>query len=304
MPLENRQNKSNVDNKAGKADIAQADNANKDTNSDKGTVAVGRKRRRWPLIVGGIVVILILFSGVGFVTATALEDQDTFCISCHTIPEVTYYNRAYMALDHGDTVPVTDLASAHYHLSQKDGKTPFSCIDCHRGDTGLSDRASAIILGARDALVYVAGREDPTIEKTQISEAWLANAACINCHTDTLLNATGFQNHYHTALPETAALIRNGAQFKLSSDISGLPDANQALQAWTRPIDVALNCTSCHVAHETIANGASNLYIRQKTVNDACVTCHLAAGQGPRDLNGLTTTGTPTPPPSAGSENF
>ncbi len=93
------------------------------------------RRRRWPLILGGALIALILLSGTGFVTATTLEEHDTFCIACHTVPEVTYYNRAYLLLDHPNNT-VSDLATAHYHLSQKDGKTRL------RASTAIVERAT------------------------------------------------------------------------------------------------------------------------------------------------------------------
>jgi len=244
------------------------------------------RRRRWLFILGGLFVLLLVFSGIGFVTATALEDQDNFCISCHTVPEVTYYNRAYISLDHPDQT-VVDLATAHYHLSQQNGKTPFTCIDCHRGDAGLVDRVSAITLGARDAFIYVIGHEDPTIEKTQTAEGWLSNASCIGCHASTLLNVTGFNNHYHTKLMQAAALVVGGAKFAIGGDLTDLPDVNQAVADWTRTVNVALDCTACHVAHKSLPNGTATQFIDTHIEAEGCVICHVAAKQGPQDASEL-----------------
>lgn len=77
--------------------------------------AAKRRRRRWPVYIAVAFLVLIVLGGVGFVTASALEEHDTFCTFCHTIPETTYFNRAYLALDNPqDAIP--DLATAHYHL--------------------------------------------------------------------------------------------------------------------------------------------------------------------------------------------
>jgi len=258
---------------------------------------IPRKRRRWPLILGVLVVLAILFSGVGFVTATALENQDTFCISCHTVPETTYYNRAYISLDNpNNTATVTDLATAHYHLSQANGKTPFACIDCHRGDaSSILDRTAAIALGAKDTGVWVLGRGDPTIEKpADANGIWLTDAACISCHTTTLLNVNGFNNHYHTRLPETAQLAATGKQFVVSGDASQL-NKDRVLSAWTGGVNVSLNCSSCHVAHQTMTNGAASQFVNQPMVLKACQACHIAAGQGPQDLTSASTAPTTTP---------
>src|SRR5579859_2629299 len=130
--------------------------ADSDTaNSDKANTAPGtpqpapRRRRRWPVIVAVGFFVLLILGSVSFVAASALEDQDSFCISCHTVPETTYYNRAYMALDNPNAA-LPDLATAHYLLSQEHGKPAFSCIDCHRGDASLGNRISTIALGGRD----------------------------------------------------------------------------------------------------------------------------------------------------------
>src|SRR5260221_10299133 len=145
-----------------------------------------KRRRRWPVIAGIAFFVLIVLGGSGFVVASALEEHDTFCISCHTVPETTYYNRAQMSLDNA-AAPVTDLATVHYQLYHDHGRPEFECINCHRGDSSLGQRISTLALGARDALIYVSGRENPTLEKTQTAEGWLPNAACVACHTDSLL---------------------------------------------------------------------------------------------------------------------
>lgn len=242
------------------------------------------RRRRWPLMVGGLFVLLILFSGAGFVVASTLEDHDTFCISCHTVPEVTYYNRAYISLDNPNEM-VTDLATAHYHLSQKDGKAAFACIDCHRGDGGLPHRVAAITLGARDSFTFVLGRENPTTEKTETREGWLSNAACVACHIDTLLNVKGLDNHFHTKLPQTADALAKGGKVTYSDAFKGKEDTGKE---WLQPITNApLTCTSCHLAHTTLQNGMTNYFMDSTRRNEACVSCHKVARKGPQDATTL-----------------
>ncbi len=242
------------------------------------------RRRRWPLIVGGLFIVLILFSGVGFVVASTLEDQDTFCISCHTAPEVNYYNRAYMSLDN-PTDTVTDLATAHYHLSQKDGKEAFACINCHRGDGSLGQRVAAIILGGRDSLIYLTGGENPQIEKTETREGWLSNAACVSCHTDVLLNVKGLDNHFHTKLPQVAEALAKGGKVTYSDAFKGKEDT---AKEWIQPVTNApLNCTSCHLAHSTLPNGMTNFFMDNSRRNEACVSCHKVVKKGPQDAAAL-----------------
>src|SRR4051794_17207677 len=106
------------------------------------------KRRRFLPVIAGIVFIVVLGVG-GFITASALEEHDNFCTSCHTVPETTYFNRAYLSLDNPKEV-VTDLATVHYHLAQQDNKPAFSCISCHRGDSTLGNRVATLALAGRD----------------------------------------------------------------------------------------------------------------------------------------------------------
>ena len=61
------------------------------------------------ILLTGIVVALVLIAG-GFGFAASQETLDSFCASCHTQPESTFYQRST------DTQPV-DLAS--YHTDQK-----------------------------------------------------------------------------------------------------------------------------------------------------------------------------------------
>src|ERR1700690_3168187 len=88
------------------------------------------RKRLLTLLVMGFFGLIIL-SGVGFVSASVLEDHDTFCTTCHTAPEVAYYDRAHNALASAQA-PVTDLATVHYTLAQTAGKPEFTCINCHR----------------------------------------------------------------------------------------------------------------------------------------------------------------------------
>lgn len=252
---------------------------------------IARRRKRWPLYIGGAFVVLMLFGGVGFVTASILEEHDSFCISCHTVPETTYFNRAYLAVDN-PTLPVNDLSSAHYHLvtetvtgtSTGDKvavKKAFGCIDCHRGDGSLGHRVSTLVLAGRDAVTYVTGHENPDTEKTDIREAWLPNAACVTCHTETLLNIKGLDNHFHSLLPQAGEALRKGGKLTVSDVLKG---NEGAVREWSHTVDNApLTCTSCHLAHTTITNGKANFYMQTARRNTACVSCHVAAGKGPQD---------------------
>lgn len=239
------------------------------------------RRRRWP-ILAGLAFIAVLILGAGsFVVASALEDHDSFCIACHTVPETTYFNRAYISLDNSSE-PVTDLATAHYHLAQQKNTAAFACINCHRGDASLTQRVSTIALGGRDAVIYVVGREDPTIEKTQTAESWLPNAACVSCHTDTLLRLQGLDNHFHNYLPQAAQALANGGTLTVP-DSSLSAQRDQLLKRGLKTINTTLTCTDCHVAHGSVNSGEKTSFMDVARRNQECVTCHVAAKEGPQN---------------------
>ncbi|HVO41169.1 MAG TPA: hypothetical protein VMT34_01040 [Aggregatilineales bacterium] len=233
----------------------------------------GRPRRRWPVLLAIGILTLVGFSGVGFVTVTALEDHDSFCIACHTVPETTYNNTAQAALD----VPtnVSDLASRHYALYH-DKHENFACIDCHRGDASLSNRVSAILVGARDTDIWVMGKADPSINKPSIRDGWLANAACISCHKATLLTVNGINTHFHNYLPAAGELIAQGNIY-VGTDGAPLPQRRLG-DGGVRSIHTSLTCTDCHRPHETIAKTATIPFLNDVELKTACSTCHRDAG--------------------------
>src|SRR5688572_11712816 len=105
-------------------------------------------------------MILLLVAVIPALAVSRLEEDDQFCIACHTLPEVTYYDRGQRAL--AGEEPYLDLSSAHYGLvARVPAEAPFRCIDCHRGDDGLAHRATALVLGARDGLIFITGQADP-----------------------------------------------------------------------------------------------------------------------------------------------
>src|SRR5262249_40910908 len=153
---------------------------------------------------------------------------------------------------------VTDLATMHYHLVQAKGQS-FACINCHRGDSSLSQRISTLALGGRDAVIFVLGREDPTIEKAQISQSWLTNSACISCHTDTLLRVDGFNNHFHNYLPAAADVLAKGGKITTSDGSNGQNSFGR--RRAFRTVKTSLTCTDCHQAHKSVSNGEATTFM-------------------------------------------
>lgn len=227
---------------------------------------------------------MTISSSVGFVVATSLEEHDTFCIRCHTVPETTYYDRAHGKLG-AQSRGAPDLATAHYELARQHEKPAFSCIACHRGDSSFGHRLATLALGARDALIFVAGRADPTIEKAVVAQAWLPDAACVGCHGDTLLTLAGLNNHFHTSLPQAARVLEGGGTLTVSPPY----EKRRAvlLRAGLKTIDVSITCASCHRGHKTVSGGGNIRFMEAATRNPVCVGCHRAAAQGPQDVDDL-----------------
>ena len=241
------------------------------------------RSRRLVWLGAGAVVLIVLGLG-GFFTASALEEHDSFCISCHTVPEVTYFNRAYISIDNPD-LPVMDLATVHYHAYKVNNKGDFACINCHRGDASLGHRVATLALGGRDALIYITGQENPAIEKSNTKEGWLPNTACTTCHAETLLTLKGLDNHFHTHLPQAKHALASGGKFTVPES---LKDREKSLlEIGLQTVNTTLVCTDCHQAHTAFASGATTFFMDTERRNIACVACHQAAKAGPQDVKNL-----------------
>lgn len=223
--------------------------------------------RRW---LRWVVPLAILAAVLPIPVVSALEENDRFCIGCHTAPEVTYYNRAQSAVA-GET-PLVDLSSAHYAVE------PFRCINCHRGDGGLTHRAATLGLGARDALLFITGQADQSLEKTKVVAPELLSAGCVTCHTDALLIA-GFENHYHNKLPEAYAAWQAGGA------ITAAPGQPGPAPSELERYNTFVSCLDCHKAHHRSPGGELTNHLDiEADVLPACVQCHQEAGEGPLEL--------------------
>lgn len=221
--------------------------------------------RRWfslrSLLVAAVAA-LALFGGF-ILGASKLEEQNAFCTACHTVPEQTYFNRAQQA-QLAENRQIADLASDHFVEDPN-----FRCIDCHRGDQSLSDRAVTFRLGAEDALIFVSGQADPALEKSTAAQPDLLNRACIQCHASDILEP-GFNNHFHNRLLASYTLqTQNG--------VTGLD---------SQKFGTVITCTDCHRTHVHMESGVSRRFLDvEGVVYPACVDCHRQLGHGPLDLN-------------------
>lgn len=227
-------------------------------------------RRLWLRLAGwaaGAVVLLALGTGL---VVSHYEESDPFCASCHTVPEVTYFERAQGAKPSAG--PYVDLSSLHY--GHDNG---FRCIDCHRGDEGVFHRVTALSLGARDTAIWLAGQSDPAIEKTELVVPFLLTGACVKCHAESVLEV-GFNNHFHNMLPDAYQAWKRGGMLTRPVD---LPDAPLELT----PSDTSVLCVDCHRAHIHVEGSERTAYMDLvNNVYPACVRCHEEVGHGPLEL--------------------
>ena len=244
-----------------------------------------RKYKKLPhyfLIVGIVLFVISL------ITASELEERDAFCTSCHRPPEATYFERAHEAIANSNAV--TDLSSFHYADDNQ-----FRCVDCHRGDQSLEQRAQILWLAARDTAVHFFSTSDQTIEKGNVpapnphAESWqgaerysrtpdILNDGCLHCHQDAL-TLVGFENHFHNKLPQAQLAYEQTERLNFPEGWPGQAGSPALLVAE----ETALTCLDCHRAH---VPGLEFDYFLDEAaiVLPACVQCHLEADAGPVDL--------------------
>jgi nitrate/TMAO reductase-like tetraheme cytochrome c subunit len=149
------------------------------------------------LVVASIVVVGVLMLGVGVVgSALAMENQDSFCASCHTEPEVTYYQQS---------LEPSAATLAAFHASKQ-----TACIDCHSGG-GIFGRAKGLMQGADDLMMYYGGNYRRPAATTNP----LSDDSCVKCHEDVLAGRRGarrvMDGHYHAFLSRWQAADPNAA---------------------------------------------------------------------------------------------
>jgi hypothetical protein len=204
------------------------------------------------LVFGGLVILAVILTAGGFAYAAAQESHDTFCASCHTQPESTFFQRS-------TTGAAVDLAS--YHTTQKTG-----CIDCHSG-VGLLGRLSAEMMGARNALKWYTG----TAQQPAPLTSPISNQNCLKCHPNVTQN--GYAPKQDITIP--------GIRFRGGRE-AGVGHWHQFLARWQARSATAATCVSCHGGHAEGATLQSGFMDGQK-VKTECDACHRVLGEGGRD---------------------
>ncbi len=173
-------------------------------------------------------VILILAVGGGIGSALAMENQDSFCASCHTEPEVTYYQQSLQA------APVT-LAAFH---TQKQ----TTCIDCHSGGGPLG-RSKGLVQGLDDLMMYYSGN----YRKPAVTTNPLGDDSCTKCHNDVFVRRRGSSRqtdgHYHAFLPRWQAADANAARCETCHTSHSQAAASQQFLTTQSVVQV---CDQCH----------------------------------------------------------
>jgi len=162
------------------------------TKSSKTKKSAGFWSRKNKFLLGGAVLAIILFGLAVPATAMQLENHDSFCASCHTEGEQTFYDRSIASAP-------TDLASVHEIKGQA------RCIDCHTGP-GIVGRYFGLMAGATDLINYFSGH----YPQPAVLEEPYPDANCLKCHAD-IGKKQEFNNHFHVFLPRWQALDKNAA---------------------------------------------------------------------------------------------
>jgi hypothetical protein len=183
--------------------------------------------RKFQIYAGVVIVGLVVFGMIIPFTAMQFENHNSFCASCHTEGEQTFYDRSIAS------APV-DLASIH------DIKGQARCIDCHTGP-GIIGRYGGLMAGSTDLISFFSGHYP---QPAALEEPY-PDANCLKCHA-AITQKQDFNNHFHVFLAQWQARDKNAASCvscHLSHDKSG--DAKIAFLNEKTTVAV---CQSCHTA--------------------------------------------------------
>ena len=183
--------------------------------------SLGKKGR---LVFWGISAVFVLGLAAMF-TGTQLENHNSFCASCHTEGEQTFYNQSLAA-------SAVDLASFH------EIKDASRCVDCHTGP-GVMGRFWGLIAGSSDLVAFSSGHyPQPAVQEDPIPDQ-----NCLKCHA-TIAQKQDMNNHFHVFLskwqqsdPNAALCVgcHNGHNIKGDSKI-----------VFLNAEDTTIICKKCH----------------------------------------------------------
>ncbi len=196
------------------------------------------------LVAGVVLVIAVGVGGVG--ASLLLENQDSFCASCHTQPEEKYYQQS-LAPQAGT------LAAFH---SQKTTR----CIDCHSGGGPLG-RAQGLQQGLDDLMLYLSGH----YKVPAITSNPLGDDSCLKCHTEVLVRGRR----------QPPSQIQSPIQGREGRRMDG--HYHVFLQRWQTADPRAGHCADCHTSH---TDGQLNVgFMSAAPVQQICDACHRTLGE-------------------------
>lgn len=197
-----------------------------------------RSQRRTPHNLTPFMKYALVLIGVGlFMTASGFtfaatkEQNDSFCSSCHTQPESTFYQRSMAS-------QAVDLATMHKAKNVR-------CIDCHSG-SGVTGRISAELLGAHNALAWYTGTAVQPAKQT----VPIGDGNCVKCHQNTVAQQATRNNHFHVFLARWQMVDPNAGTC-VSCHGGHTTDGN----AQTRFMNDATTSAVCDACHRVLAEG-------------------------------------------------
>ena len=204
------------------------------------------KNAKWGVGLGVVVVVLVVLAMGGVGVSLVLENQNSFCASCHTEPESKYYQASIQA--NGTTL-------ATFHVQKQ-----TNCIDCHSGGGPLG-RAQGLEQGIDDLMLYLSGN----YKRPAITSNPLGDDSCLKCHPEVL--ARGRRS--------PPSQIQDPVQVRGSRANDG--HYHQFLQRWQAVDPRAAHCVNCHTSH---TDGPANVgFMAAGPVSQVCNGCHNTLGQ-------------------------
>jgi nitrate/TMAO reductase-like tetraheme cytochrome c subunit len=186
--------------------------------------------RRNIMIAVSVIAAFVLFGFAIPAVAMQLENHDSFCASCHTEGELTFFNRSLLVADKS-----TDLASFHA------AKHAARCIDCHTGP-GLIGRFGGLMAGSTDLISYFSGH----YPQPAALEAPYPDANCLKCHAD-LATKQDFKNHFHVFLSQWQTLDPKNAGSCVDCHASH-DTTNDTNLMFLNKVKTEETCQKCHAA--------------------------------------------------------
>jgi hypothetical protein len=215
---------------------------------------VTRKVFPWLFALAGLAVLGIVFTVGGFAFAASQEAHDSFCASCHTQPESTFYQNS--------TAPApVDLAS--YHTGQS-----TRCIDCHSGQ-GVLGRVSAEVMGARNAVKWYTGT---AVQPAVLSFA-IGDQNCLKCHQ--AVTQRRFSPKEQITVPGEGFGGEGGGGEREGRN----GHWHQFMARWQAADPAAGTCVTCHSGHQTGSTVQAG-FMDAQNVRSTCDACHKVLRKG------------------------